>query len=214
MRKMILAMALFGGLIASATAQSAKPLFENNFEKAELDKVPDGFLVLDGSFAVKQADGNKFLELPGAPLDTYGVLFGPTEKDGVCVSVRINGTGVKRRFPTLAVGLNGVGGYKLQVSPGKKLIELYRGEEVKSSVPFEWQSGVWTVFRLQIRKVKEGEWKVEGKAWPQSGKEPATWLISHDEKEAPNAGRASIWGNPYSSTPIQFDDLLIVPAVK
>ena len=214
MKKLILGLALFGGLVAGASAQSAKPLFENNFEKAELDKVPDGFLVLDGSFAVKQADGNKFLELPGAPLDTYGVLFGPTEKDGVCVSVRINGTGVKRRFPTLAVGLNGVGGYKLQVSPGTKLIELYRGEEVKSSVPFEWQSGVWTVFRLQIRKVKEGEWKVEGKAWPQSGKEPATWLISHDEKEAPNAGRASIWGNPYSSTPIQFDDLLIVPAVK
>ena len=35
-------------------------------------------LVLDGAFAVKAEGGNKFLELPGAPLDTYGLLFGPT----------------------------------------------------------------------------------------------------------------------------------------
>lgn len=212
MKKIFLAVALLGGLVGSAPAQSAKPLYENNFEKSEVDKVPDGFLVLDGGFAVKQADGNKFLELPGAPLDTFGVLFGPTEKDGICVRARINGTGVKRRSPTLAVGLNGVGGYKLQVSPAKKLIELYKGEDVKATVPFEWQSGAWTLFRLQVRKVKDGEWKIEGKAWAQTAKEPAGWLISYAETEAPNAGRASIWGNPYSSTPIQFDDLIIVPA--
>ena len=114
----------------------------------------------------------------------------------------------------MAVGLNGVGGYKLQISPAKKMIELYKGEDVKASVPFEWQSGGWTMFRLQVRKVKDEVWKVEGKVWLQSGKEPAGWLIAYEEKEAPNAGRASIWGNPYSSTPIQFDDLVIVPATK
>ena len=83
MKKIFLTMALLGGLVVNASAQSAKPLFENNFEKAELDKVPDGFLVLDGGFAVKQAEGNRFLELPGEPLDTFGSGFALGRRSGV-----------------------------------------------------------------------------------------------------------------------------------
>src|SRR3989441_4004925 len=122
---------LVAGLAFGAFAQQAKPLYENDFEKAALGKVPDDFLVLDGQFAVREEGGNKFLELPGAPLDTFGALFGPTEKEGVAVSARIFGTGKGRRYPTFAVSLNGVGGYKLQVSPAKKLAELYKGDTVK-----------------------------------------------------------------------------------
>ena len=68
------------------------PLYTNNFESAELDKVPDDMLVLDGAFAVKQDDSNKFLELPGAPLDTFGVLFGPATNANVTVTAKIFGT--------------------------------------------------------------------------------------------------------------------------
>src|ERR1044071_3507412 len=106
-----------------AAAAERSMIFENNFEKAELGKGPDDFLVLEGGFAVKEDAGNKFLELPGAPLDTFGVLFGPTEGSGIEVSARIYGTGKGRRFPSFGIGLNGVGGYKLQVAPGKKLLE-------------------------------------------------------------------------------------------
>jgi hypothetical protein len=101
-------------LVAAALAQPGVPLYENDFEKAVVGAVPDDFLVLDGSFSVKEEAGNKFLELPGAPLDTFGVMFGSTEKDGVTVSARIFGTGKGRRYPAFAVSLNGVGGYKLQ----------------------------------------------------------------------------------------------------
>src|SRR5881396_567376 len=154
------------GLACSADGQSAKAIYENDFEKAELNKVPDDFLVLDGQFAVKEENGNKFLELPGAPLDTFGVLFGPTEKEGTAVSARIFGTSKGRRYPTFAVGLNGQGtsAYRLQVSPAKKSLELFKGDELKATVSYEWQSGAWTRLRLQVRKVKEGQWKVEGKA--------------------------------------------------
>ena len=200
-------------LAGKGAAAGAKPLFAMDFEQTEVDKVPEGFLVLDGTFAVKAEGGNKFLELPGDPVDSFGVLFGPTEKENVAVTARLFGTNKGRRFPALAVGLGGVGGYRLQVSPQKKTLELFKGDDVKASVPFEWQPGVWTVARLQIRKVKDGEWKIEGKAWPQSGTEPAAWLITLDEKEAPGGGRPSIWGNPFSGTPIRFDDL-VVTAVK
>ena len=208
MKKRIVTVVAVIGLLPAAWAQSSKPLYENDFEKSEVDKVPDDFLVLDGQFGVKEENGNKFLELPGAPLDTYGVLFGSTEKDGLAVSARIFGTGRGRRFPAFAASLNGVGGYRLQISPAKKLVELYKGETVKVTAPYEWVSGKWTHLKLQVRKTKDGEWKVEGKAW-QEGSEPAAWTISFDEKEEPIAGRAAVWGNPFSGTPIRFDDFKV-----
>jgi len=211
-KKTCLELVLLTGLAFAAFAQQAKLLYENDFEKAVLDKVPDDFLVLDGRFAVKEEGDNRFLELPAAPLDTFGVLFGPTEKEGTAVSTRTFGTGKGRRYPTFAVGLNGQGtsAYRLQVSPAKKALELFKGDEVKATVPYEWQSGVWTLLRLQVRKVKEGQWKVEGKVW--TDKEPSAWLVSFDESEQPIAGKASIWGSPYATTIIRFDDLLVASA--
>jgi hypothetical protein len=41
-------------LACSVWAEDSKLLYENNFEKAEVGKVPDDFLVLDGDFTVKQ----------------------------------------------------------------------------------------------------------------------------------------------------------------
>jgi hypothetical protein len=196
------------GLSSWLAAQESGPLYENNFEKAAVGKVPDDLLILDGGFAVKEEGGNKVLELPGAPLDTYGVLFGPAEKADVAVTGRFHGTLKGRRFPAFAIGLNGVAGYKLRVSPGKKELELVKGDDIKASVPYTWTSGSWTLLRLQLRKVKEGEWRVEGRAWKQGDKEPAEWAISWTDTTEPSAGRPSVWGNPYAGTPIQFDDLV------
>jgi hypothetical protein len=110
--------------------------------------------------------------------------------------------------------LNGQGSaaYRLQVSPAKKAIELFRGDEVKASLPFEWQSGAWTMLRLQVRKVKDGDWRVEGKVWAGGGKEPGAWMVAFDEKEQPVAGKASIWASPYATTPVRFDDLRVTSA--
>ena len=200
-------------LTCSLSAEDSKLLYQNNFEKAELNKVPDEFLVLAGDFTVKQEGHNKVFELPGAPLDAFGALFGPTEEDGVVISARVYGISKGRRFPTFGVGLNGAGGYKLQVSPARKSLELYRGDAIRATVSYDWQSDQWTVLRLQVRKVKEGEWQVEGKAWPQNVIEPP-WLITAEEKEKPHAGRAAIWGSPYAGTAIQYDDLVLKSVVE
>jgi hypothetical protein len=199
------------GITGGALAQ-IKPRYENDFEKAELGKVPEDVLVLNGAFAVQQTNGNKFLEMPGAPLDDYSLIFGPTESAGLMVSARIQATRQGRRFPAFAVGLNGAGGYELQVAPAKKSLELLKGETRVANVPYAWESDTWTVMKLQVRKVKEGEWKVEGKAWKHGAPEPAGWLISYEEKAEPPAGRALISGHAYSGTPIRFDDLQITPA--
>lgn len=211
---LVIMAALTGGMLGSAEvtkADDTKLPYENNFEKAAVGSVPDDFMVLEGGFAVREEGGNKFLELPGAPLDTFGLLFGPTEKSDVAVTARIKGTKKGRRYPTFGVGLNGQGGYKLRVSPGKNALELYKGDEVATNAPYDWKPGEWTMLRLQV--VKSGAtWKVEGKAWVQGAAEPSAPMITFEEKEEPSGGRASIWGSPYATTPIQFDDLKVTQA--
>src|SRR5207237_9530777 len=127
MRSLVMICLALCGLRLHLFAQT-KPLYENNFEKAEVGKLPEGFLALDGGFVVKEEAGNKVLELPGAPLDSFSVQFGPTESSDVAISARIKGSAKGRRYPTFGVGLNGVAGYRLQVSPAKKVVEVYKDQ--------------------------------------------------------------------------------------
>ena len=192
--------------------RAADRLFQINFDKAEVGRVPDDFLVLDGGFAV-QADGaSRFLELPGSPLESFGVLFGPTEKDGVRVGARILATSKGRRHPVIGVGLNGAVPFRLQMAPAKKALELYKGDELLASVPFAWESGSWTEFRLQLTRAGDSGWTLQGKAWKQGTPEPPAWTVTQTVKEEPVAGRASVWGKPFSETPIRFDDLFVEKA--
>jgi hypothetical protein len=193
---------------AAAQGTEGKVLYENNFEKAAAGALPEGMLALDGDFKVKETNGNKVLELPGAPAENfYGALFGPATNWGVCVSARIFGTGTSRRSPSFGVGLNGSGGYCLRVSPAKGVLEIYKGDEARTNAPMVWKTGAWTMLRLQVRATAGPSWMVEGKAWEQGAAEPKDWMVAVEEKTAPNPGRASLWGTPYSGTPIWFADL-------
>ncbi len=199
--------------VAGLSVGAAEPsIYRMDFQNAEVGKVPEGMLVLDGGFAVQEDTGGRFLELPGSPLETYGVLFGPTETNNVSVTARIYGTAKGRRYPAFAVGLGGANGFKLRVSPGKNELEIFKGDTDLLSVPFNWSSGKWMHLRLQIRQDGANVWKVEGKAWPDGESEPVAWLITLDEKEAPRPGRAAIWGAPYAGTPIRYDDLAVTKA--
>lgn len=198
-------------LAATAFAQESA-VYRNDFQSAEVGKTPAEIMIHDGGFTVAEEAGNKFLELPGSPLDTFTILFGTSEKENRTVSARIFGTTKGRRAPTFNVGLNGIGGYKLQVSPAKKAVEILKGDAPKVSVPFDWATGKWTRLSLTMKKVKDGEWKVEGRVWEDGAAEPAQPTISWSDAEAPNAGKASTGGSPYSGTPIRFDDLHYGPA--
>ena len=190
-----------------AASPAGKALYAEDFEALEPGPLPESFMVLNGKFAVKQEEKNRVLELPGEPLDPMGVLFGAPAKDGLRVAARIRGAARGKLAPAFGVGLNGAGGWRLLLSPMRKALELYKGEEEKAFVPYAWESGTWTCFRLQSRKTGDKVWKVEGKAWAQGREEPAAWTIAADETEEPPAGRPSAWGAPYSDLPIQFDDL-------
>lgn len=201
---------LVSGLVAGASASD--PLYFNDFQEAEPGSIPDGFLVIDGRFTVKEADGNRFFELPGAPLETFGFIFGPAQADGLAVSARVYGTSSGRRFPSFAVSLGGVGGYRLQVAPAKLAVELLRGDLPVESVRYQWRSGTWTHLKLQIRKIEEELWRIEGKVWPEGQPEPDSWTITLDRMEPPIPGRPGAWGIPFAVTPIRFDDLKVTRA--
>lgn len=208
-------------------AFAAGPLYKTDFESTDVGAEPEGFLVIDGQFAVREFEGGKVFELPGSPLESFGFLFGPNvsfndagtlfkttasgeaqELAGVVVSARAQGTKQGRRFPTFSVGLCGVSGYKLRVAPMKRALELVRGDATVASLEFDWPSGAWTRLKLQVR-VADGQWIAEGKAWAEGTAEPADWQLTHASADKPNPGRPSAWAAPFSGQPVRFDDLLV-----
>lgn len=187
----------------------AAVLYSNDFSQEEIGQVPNDCLVLDGQFAVREFEAGRVLELPGSPLETYGILFGSNAREGLAVTARIHGTRTGRRFPVFAVSLGGVSGFRLQVTPAKRALELLRGDQVVESVPWEWQSGTWVHLRLQIDKVSETEWSIRGRAWREGSSEPDRWALTRLQSQAPVSGKAGIWGKPFSGTPIRFDDVQV-----
>jgi hypothetical protein len=195
---------------AQGTNAAPAVLYANDFEKAEVGQLPDGFMVLGGEFTVQRDGTNQVLELPGAPLDSFGMQFGPALRADVGVTARVFSTNKGRRVPTFGVGVGGVSGWKVQVAPGKKALELIRDLDVKASVPFAWKSGTWTQLRLELRQIKDGNWQVTAKAWEPGTPEPEKPMVSFAETEAPTPGRPSIIGSPFAGTPIWYDDLQVL----
>jgi hypothetical protein len=194
----------------SADTPDGKMLFKSDFESANVGSLPEELMVLAGEFSVSDIGGNKALELPGNPLEDFGALFGPAESDGIAVRARVFSESPKRLAPRFGVGLDGVAGYRLLVAPGQNRLQLLKDQEAVASAPLEWKSGTWTWLHLQIREVSAGKWFIEGRAWADGSPEPNEWSISFEVSETPPAGKASIWGAPYSGKPILFDDLSVI----
>jgi hypothetical protein len=198
--------------VPPAAADGPLVRYANDFQSAEVGSVPDDFLVLQGAFSVQEQDGHRFLELPGAPLESFGLLFGPTERANLAVSARVQTGARGRLYSTFGIGLNGVAGYRLQVSPARQALELYKADEPLAATPFNWRPDSWTMMRLRVRQLADDKWKVEGKAWEQGADEPAGWMIVLEDADSPPPGRPSLWASPFAGKPIRFDDLLVTEA--
>lgn len=186
-------------------ADDATAPYTNDFEKAEVGKVPEDLLVAAGTFAVRKDGTNQFLELAGEPLESFGFLAGP--EGATSAGARIRAAAAGQRFPELGIGLGGPAGYKLWLMPAAKELQLIKGDDILAKMPYAWTSESWTHFRLQFRRTADNKWRLQGKAWQEGQKEPADWMISFDDSAPPAMGRASMWGTPYSGKPIAFDDL-------
>jgi hypothetical protein len=182
--------------------------YKHDFQKSDEGSMPEELLVMNGTFAVHKDGEEKFLQLPGEPLDTFGFMLGADETSSIQASIRATNTG--KRFPEFGVGLCGAAGYRLWVMPATSELQILKGDNVRAAKPFEWKSGTWLTLRLQLTR-QNNKASLQGKIWPRGGPEPKEWTISFEdpETEKPPKGRASVWGIPYSGTPIDFDDLSI-----
>jgi hypothetical protein len=205
----VLTMCGFAILVLAANSPKT---YTNDFEKAEVGKVPDDFMVLDGTFAVREVDGNRCLELAPDPIGSFGALFGPDGLTAMDVKARIWASSAGKRFPEFGIGADDAGGFKLFLVPSKHILELRKGDDPVASVPFDWKDGAWTWLRLRVEPKDDKRWAISGKAWAQGQAEPGDWGVSALDSEAPSAGKASIWGSDYSEKPIRFDDLSVMPA--
>jgi hypothetical protein len=204
----MLAVGLFAGGVLAADVPSQTAGYFNNFDNVPLGRPQEDLRVLDGDFIVKAEGSNHFLELSPEPLKNFGALFGPEGVAFADVGAKIFATSTGRRFPEFGIGCGDGGGYKLMLVPGQALIELRRGDEPVSQAAYDkWQSGQWFSFRIKVIPAADSKWRIQGKVWPASAKEPEAWSISSETADAPDAGRASIWAMPYSGTPVRFDDL-------
>jgi len=201
-----LALACAAVLLADAPA-SAPATYFNDFEHAAKGKPGDEFQILNGEFVIREEGGNSFLELAGNPLDTFGLLFGPGDSATLDVSARIWADAAGRIYPEFGIGSNDSGGYRLWLWPQHGAIELRKGDDAKASKPFNWKPATWLRLHLRVQQINSKLWRIQGKAWPDGTAEPADWLVSFDDTEEPTAGKASIWGVPFSGKPIRFDDL-------
>jgi hypothetical protein len=191
----------------------AAPKYHTDLSSAEIGKLPADVQSVAGGFTVAEFEKDKVLELPGEPLEIFGLLFGPGDQTDVDVRARVWSTSSGRRFPEFGVGTGDIGGYRLMLLPGQKKLGLRRGDEPVTSVGAgPWRAGTWTWLRLRVAKQAEGKWVAQGKAWPADGNEPGAWQLTHEVTEAPGAGRASVWGIPFSGKPLRFDDLTVAPA--
>lgn len=181
---------------------------------AEIGKLPADVQAITGGFRVVEFEKQKVLELPGEPLDVFGLLFGPGEHAALDVRARAWSASSGRRFPEFGIGTGDVGGYRLLLLPGQNRLELRRGDDPIKSVesPAPWRPATWTRLRLRLAKKADGRWSVEGKSWPADAAEPRAWQLSHEVAEAPEAGRGSVWAVPFSGQPIRFAELTASPS--
>lgn len=194
-------------LLAAATTTPTE--YFNDLSKTPLGKPPDEFMILNGDFTIADFAGHHCLQLPGNPLDTFGLLFGPGDSAAADISARIWADSTGKRFPEFGIGGDDVGGYKLWVLPGQQMAELRKADDPQVHAPLTWTPGAWLHLRLRIQPNGLNKWVVEGKLWPDGSPEPSAWLLHVEDTEAPSPGKASIWGVPFSGKPIRFDELSV-----
>ena len=194
-------------MLGCAIAGHGAVLFSEDFSRGKAGAQPAGLLVLGGDFRIRHEGKEHFLELAGKPVNLHAAMFGPPTQSSVRAEVRVRGQRRGRRaFPAFGLGLNGVSGYRLMVSPAKGKLELFKADTPVRAVPFQWKHDAWTHLRLELAPLGK-TCQLTAWAWAGGDKAPDKPTLEWRDLQPPLPGRATIWGAPFAGTPIRFDDL-------
>ena len=185
--------------------------FSEDFAGVDVDAEPESIFILDGEYTVQEDGNNKCLSLPGSPMGDFGLLFGPREREKPLeLSFSFYASKKGRRMPSIAASIGGVRGYKLRLNPAARNLVLSMDETVFKEVPFSWKGEQWWKVRFQALTGDTNQTtRLQCKLWPKEQNEPTEWFISEEFNIEYKGGKCALWGFPYSSMPILFDDLVI-----
>jgi hypothetical protein len=207
--RILVALVVLGWVGVRLVVAGEGALFVSHFENAPEGEALKDVVPINGTFVVKSFEGKKVLEIPGDPVDGYGMLFGPDGLTEATVSARVYATSTGKRMPEFGVGLGDTAGYRLWVMPMTGELQIVKGDDVVAKVSYAgWKSGEWMNLKFGV-EVRGGKILLEGKAWGVKDAEPSSWMVHVQENGEAVKGRASIWGSTYSSTPIRFDGLVV-----
>lgn len=187
--------------------------FSEDFSTLEIGSEPESLFILDGAFTVQVGKNDeKSLTLPGSPMGDFGLLFGPRIKEkGLELRFSFFSRKKGRRMPSIAAGIGGVRGLRLRLNPAVKNLVLSFDEQTLKKTPFSWVGDKWWSARFQMTPEDSNQSTfVQYKLWPKQEAEPENWLISEKFDIQYRGGKCALWGFPYASTPILFDDLTIL----
>lgn len=176
-------------------------------EKWTAGEPPAEVFVVDGTVRIKEKDGNKAIEIGIDPLVDGCAMLGNSANGSASIQTRVFASKSGRSFPRFGIGIHGQSGYRLIVLCAKNELQLVKNDQVIKSAPIAWTSDAWINLKLQAIKDAQGKWNISGKAWPANAAEPAEPQIKQEDSDLKGQGKCSIWGTPFSGTPIYFDDV-------
>lgn len=202
---------VFANDLIKEMGSSWKLEFHENFASCGIGQEPDSLFILDGHYSVQEeSKGQKYLQLPGTPMGDFGLLFGPRIKDrGLALRFSFFGTQKGRRMPSIAAGIGGVRALRLRLNPAARSLVISHDETILKQVPFVWKDGIWWDVFFQATPSTRGLTLIKCKLWPKQEQEPKAWFLEEEFKHEYEGGKCALWGIPYASTPILFDDLFI-----
>jgi hypothetical protein len=186
--------------------------FSEDFSDVKIGTEPDSLFILDGAYTVQaEQSGDKSLSLPGSPMGDFGLLFGPREKEkNLELSFSFFASKKGRRMPSIAAGIGGIRGYRIRLNPAAKNIVLSLDEMVLKEIPFSWTGGQWWKLRFQALTGDSSQTtRLQFKLWSEKNNEPKDWILSEQYDVEYVGGKCALWGFPYSSMPILFDNIEI-----
>lgn len=195
---------------AAPKAESPEVVNED-FSKLAAGKLPDELMVVEGEFEIVEDGGNKILTMKPEPLAEGGVLLGKSLKAGGTMKAKIKATNRKRSYPKFGVGIGGTSGYRFRIVPAEKLVEIVKEDERLASAECSWKSDAWHWVEFSALAGADGKWALEGRLWEDGQPRPEKPTLTLAAGVG-SSGKCSVWGTPYSGTPILFDDIEITPA--
>lgn len=195
-------------LAVTLHAQQLQSFDLNADEWPEGDPPKDVFIV-DGTIKIAAKDGNKAIVVEAVPVTDASAQLAVSAAGNASIKARIFATKRARSTPRFGVSVHGMSGYRLLVTPAKKVLELVKADQTIASVPFTWTSDAWLYVKLEAAKGEGDTWRITGKAWAHDATEPADPLIKHEDKALKGQGKCAIWATPFSGEPVFFDDIQI-----